>query len=255
MLGCLHWARTPLQLCFMKIKALLRHKLVYLSLALGGAELVGSGWLCPFCRWKQQGQGLINWLIVRPSICWSLPGQCCLLMTFMLVWTSQTELLLWSSILAWRIPGMEEPGGLLSMGSHRVRHDWCDAAAAAAATTNLLSLSESSLYYCSPSVSSYSCYQGWSVPGNKGGYSRAWLCSKSIQMPCIDFQLVCSCKAGGKKFIHQAKPTHDSPCFIYHDPLSKNLFTQLKASIFHKSLSQHWNYFPLRSILMYWVYA
>ena len=28
-----------------------------------------------------------------------------------------------SSVLAWRIPGSEEPGGLLSMGSHRVRHD------------------------------------------------------------------------------------------------------------------------------------
>ena len=28
-----------------------------------------------------------------------------------------------SSILAWRIPGTEEPGGLLSMGSHRVGHD------------------------------------------------------------------------------------------------------------------------------------
>ena len=27
------------------------------------------------------------------------------------------------SILAWRIPGMGEPGGLLSMGSHRVGHD------------------------------------------------------------------------------------------------------------------------------------
>ena len=28
-----------------------------------------------------------------------------------------------SSVLAWRIPGMGEPGELLSMGSHRVRHD------------------------------------------------------------------------------------------------------------------------------------
>ena len=28
-----------------------------------------------------------------------------------------------SSTLAWRIPGTEEPSGLLSMGSHRVRHD------------------------------------------------------------------------------------------------------------------------------------
>ena len=38
-----------------------------------------------------------------------------------------------SSILAWRIPGTEEPNGLLSMGSHRVGHDWSDLAAAAAA--------------------------------------------------------------------------------------------------------------------------
>ena len=37
-----------------------------------------------------------------------------------------------SSILAWRIPGMTEPGGLPSTGSHRVGHDWSDLAAAAA---------------------------------------------------------------------------------------------------------------------------
>ena len=37
-----------------------------------------------------------------------------------------------SSVLAWRIPGMGEPGGLPSMGSHRVGPDWCDLAAAAA---------------------------------------------------------------------------------------------------------------------------
>ena len=37
-----------------------------------------------------------------------------------------------SSVLAWRIPGTEEPSGLLSMGLHGVRHDWSDLAAAAA---------------------------------------------------------------------------------------------------------------------------
>ena len=37
-----------------------------------------------------------------------------------------------SSVLAWRIPGTGEPGGLPSLGSHRVRHDWSDLAAAAA---------------------------------------------------------------------------------------------------------------------------
>ena len=36
-----------------------------------------------------------------------------------------------SSVLAWRIPGTGEPDGLRSMGSHRVRHDWSDFAAAA----------------------------------------------------------------------------------------------------------------------------
>ena len=35
-----------------------------------------------------------------------------------------------SSVLAWRIPGTGEPGGLQSLGSHRVRHDWSDLAAA-----------------------------------------------------------------------------------------------------------------------------
>ena len=35
-----------------------------------------------------------------------------------------------SSVLAWRIPGTGEPGGLLSMVSHRVGHDWSDLAAA-----------------------------------------------------------------------------------------------------------------------------
>ena len=38
-----------------------------------------------------------------------------------------------SSVLAWKIPGMGEPGGLPSMGSHRVGHDWSNLAAAAAA--------------------------------------------------------------------------------------------------------------------------
>ena len=37
-----------------------------------------------------------------------------------------------SSVLAWRIPGMGEPGGLPCMGSHRVGHNWSDLAAAAA---------------------------------------------------------------------------------------------------------------------------
>ena len=35
----------------------------------------------------------------------------------------EKEMATHSSVLGWRIPGMGEPGGLLSMGSHRVTHD------------------------------------------------------------------------------------------------------------------------------------
>ena len=45
----------------------------------------------------------------------------------------EKEMATHSSILAWRTPGTEEPVGLPSVGSHRVGHDLCDLAAAAAA--------------------------------------------------------------------------------------------------------------------------
>ena len=55
-----------------------------------------------------------------------------------------------SSVLAWRIPGTGEPGGLLSMWSHRVRHDWSDLAAAA--TTLFSVLFSILLLYCFCSI-------------------------------------------------------------------------------------------------------
>ena len=45
----------------------------------------------------------------------------------------EEEMATHSSVLAWRIPGMGEPGGLPSMGSHSVGHDWSGLAAAGAA--------------------------------------------------------------------------------------------------------------------------
>ena len=47
-----------------------------------------------------------------------------------------------SSVLAWRIPGTGKPGGLPSMRSHRVGHDWSDLAAAAAAAAALVMMYE-----------------------------------------------------------------------------------------------------------------
>ena len=42
------------------------------------------------------------------------------------------------SVFAWRIPEMGEPGGLPSMGSHRVRHDLSNLAAAAAHASKVM---------------------------------------------------------------------------------------------------------------------
>ena len=65
----------------------------------------------------------------------------------------ENEMATHSSVLAWRIPWMEKPGRLLSMGSHRVGHDWSDLAAAAAAVNSI----QSCLTLCIP--------MGYSVRG------------------------------------------------------------------------------------------
>ena len=65
-----------------------------------------------------------------------------------------------SSVLAWRIPGPVEPGGLPSMGSHRVGHDWSYLAAAACPLSR----------WCHPTISSsfvpFSCLQSFSDSGS-----------------------------------------------------------------------------------------
>ena len=64
----------------------------------------------------------------------------------------EKEMATHSSVLAWRIPGTGKPGGLPSLGSHRVRHNWSDLAAVAAAAywapTDLWSSSFSILSFC-----------------------------------------------------------------------------------------------------------
>ena len=51
-----------------------------------------------------------------------------------------------SSVLAWRIPGTGEPGGLLSVGSHGVGHDWSNLAAASTVLTKVIWVSSFLLY-------------------------------------------------------------------------------------------------------------
>ena len=81
-------------------------------------------------RWmdKENVVHITQWNITQPlkgwtnSICWNIEGP-----------RLEKEMATHSSVLALRIPGMGEPGGLPSTGSHRVGHDWSDLAAAVAA--------------------------------------------------------------------------------------------------------------------------
>ena len=67
-----------------------------------------------------------------------------------------------SSVLAWRIPGTGEPGGLPSMGSHRVGHDWSELGAAAVIFVFLQELVSLAWPYFPSFLSFFSgCYQDW----------------------------------------------------------------------------------------------
>ena len=75
------------------------------------------------------------------------------------LFSTERSLLIFCSVraslgFAWRIPGIGEPGGLLSMGSHRVRHDWSDLAAAAAAAAAAAGFDPSLCPLCRLSLSS-----------------------------------------------------------------------------------------------------
>ena len=75
-----------------------------------------------------------------------------------------------SSVLAWRIPGMGEPGGLASIGSHRVGHDCSDLAAAAAELIHFAN--ESTLHMRWPKYwsFSFSIITSKEIPGlSRGG--------------------------------------------------------------------------------------
>ena len=65
----------------------------------------------------------------------------------------EKEMATHSSVLAWRIPGAGESGGLPSVGSHRVRHDWSDLAAAGASFAK-----EFSLFQCQRDTKQAACH-------------------------------------------------------------------------------------------------
>ena len=96
-----------------------------------------------------------------------------------------------SSVLAWRIPGTAEPGLLLSMGSHGVKHDWSDASAAAANYDRVNEdnghlLQKVSCMYCytqcpkscsRPPLTHTSAGYSWTLTGKSGSVSCGGHCS------------------------------------------------------------------------------
>ena len=69
-------------------------------------------------------KSLLQYHSSKASILW--------LSAFFIVQLVEKEMATHPTVLAWRIPGTDEPGGLPSMGSHRVRHDWSDLTSATA---------------------------------------------------------------------------------------------------------------------------
>ena len=91
----------------------------------------------------------------------------------------EKEMATHSSVLAWRIPGMGDPGGLPSMGSHRVGHDWSNLAAAAAAWSHIAEVKnlQSKRHKFDPWVAKIPWWRKWQptpgfLPGKSHGQRR-----------------------------------------------------------------------------------
>ena len=107
-------------LCWMKIQWMMQNLIIFEQTFL-------SIWKLVMCIYLYLMYGLPRW-------CWEFPGgsegkaSACMQETqiWSLGWEAplEKEMATHSSILAWRIPGTEEPGRLQSMGSQRVGHDW-----------------------------------------------------------------------------------------------------------------------------------
>ena len=108
-----------------------------------------------------------------------------------------------SSVLAWRIPRTEEPGGLPSMGSHRVGHDWSNLAAAAAPYL-IFNYIINRLYYtilCIVIVQLLSCVQLFATPWTAAcqaslsfTISQSLLKLMSIELMMPSRHLILSCR-------------------------------------------------------------
>ena len=82
-----------------------------------------------------------------------------------------------SSVLAWRIPGTEEPGGLPSTGLHRVGHDWSNLAF---------------MHALDKGMATHSSVLAWRIPGMEGpGWLPSMGCTESDTIEAISSSSHC----------------------------------------------------------------
>ena len=107
------------------------------------------------------------------SFLYSWPS-CCSISRLLWCLCSEKAMATHSSVLSWRIPGTGEPGGLLSMGSHRVWHDWSDLTAIAVVFMLTFLISENSHKSLSGNFLSSTLF--WKTPQTIALYILATLC-------------------------------------------------------------------------------
>ena len=121
------WQKAKKKSLLMKVKE--ESEKVGLKLNIQKTKIMESG---PITSWQIDGEIVTDFIFLGSKI--TTDGDCsheikrCLLlgrkvMTNLDSILLEKEMATHSSVLAWRIPGTGEPGGLQSMGSHRVRHD------------------------------------------------------------------------------------------------------------------------------------
>ena len=79
----------------------------------------------------------------------------------------EKEIATHSSVLALRIPRTGKPGGLLSMGSHRVRHDWSDSSSSSSWIIEKAREFQKNIYFCfiaEKAVVPHSSTLVWKIP-------------------------------------------------------------------------------------------
>ena len=124
-----------------------------------------------------------------------------------------------SSDLAWRIPGMREPGGLPSMGSHRIGHDWSNLAAAAAAAV-FTSKAPTSIFLLLPSLS-------WLITSN------LFSTSVSFFLSCYIFTSLFSFLDSTYNWYYTGFSFSDLFCWVEHPP---SPYVLLQMANFHSFL-------------------